>query len=328
MLEGMKVIEVAYYYPAPYCCKILADLGAEVIKIEPPQGDPMRYRKEIFANFNYNKKILRMDLKKEEDLKRFYDLVKDADVIVEGFRVGVAKKLKIDYQTLKAVNPSIIYCSITGFGQRGAAKPVHDINILSLSGVCSVTGLKFNKPEDPNVQLSDFASSVFATISILAAYIHKLRTGEGKYIDVSMFNSALAAIPLHVASVGNGKGNIKDFVSNPGYRIYKAKDGYVSIGILDEPRFWKEFCKVIELDYGDISFDERIKRDEEISKQIAEKFKELTVDQIEELLKDLPCGVVKDLEEALKDSEIIKEISFENERYIVIGFPVRFESLS
>ncbi len=196
---------------------------------------------------------------------------------------------------------------------------------MSLSGVCSVTGLKFGKPEDPNVQLSDFASSVFAAISILSAYIHKLRTGEGKYIDVSMFNSALAAIPLHVASVGNGKGIIEDFISNPGYRIYKAKDGYVSIGILDEPKFWKEFCRAIGLDYEDISFDERIRKDEEISKRIAEKFRELKVSQIEELLKNLPCGIVKDLEDVLESSEIIEDISFENEQFKVIKFPVRFE---
>ena len=324
MLDGMRVVEVAYYYPAPYCCKILADLGAEVIKIEPPQGDPMRYRKEIFANFNYNKKIVKMDLKKEEDLKRFYDLVRESDVVVEGFRVGVAKKLKIDYQTLRAINPSIIYCSITGFGQKNAAKPVHDINVLSLAGVCSITGLKFGKPEDPNVQLSDFASSVFAAISILAAYVHKLRTGEGRYIDVSMFNSALAAIPLHVASFGNGKGVIKDFISNPGYRIYKAKDGYVSIGILDEPKFWSEFCRALGLDYGDLSFDERIRRDEEISEKIANRLRELRVEEIEELLGDIPCGVVKNLEEVLENSEIIEEVSFEGDRYKVMKFPVRF----
>ncbi len=326
MLSGMKVVEVAYYYPAPYCCKILADLGAEVIKVEPPQGDPMRYKKEIFANLNHNKKIIRLNLKDDGDRERFYEIVKVCDVVIEGFRVGVARKLGIDYQTLKKINPSIIYCSVSGFGQDKKDRPVHDINILSLTGICEITGLKLGKAEDPNVQLSDFASSMFAAISILSAYVRKLKTNKGTFIDLSMFNSALASIPLHVASVANGYSIIEDFVSNPGYAIYEAKDGYVSIGILDEPKFWERFCDLMNLDFGKLSFDERIKREKEIRAKIAEKFKNLKISQIEELFGDsIPYSVVRSLEDVLKDSEILRDVIFEGESFKVIKFPAKFK---
>ncbi len=326
MLSGMKVIEIAYYYPAPYCCKILADLGAEVIKVEPPQGDPMRYIREIFANFNHNKKIIKIDLKNENGRRDFYEIVKQADVVVEGFRVGVAKKLGIDYETLKKINPGIIYCSITGFGQKAKDLPVHDINILSLAGICSITGLKFKKPEDPNVQLSDFASSMFAAISILSAYINKLKTGKGVFIDLSMFNSALAAVPLHVASVANGKGEIPDFISNPAYAIYKLKNGYISLGILDEPKFWNKLCEALNLDYKNISFNERLRRNEEISEKIAKKLEEREIEEIENLFgNEIPYGVVKSLKSALEDSEILRDANFEGKNYKVIKFPAKFE---
>ena len=181
MLEGIKVVEIAYFYPGPYCTQLLAELGAEVIKIEPPSGDPMRYNKAIFAALNRNKRSLFLDLKREEGKEKFFEVVKNADVVVEGFRPGVAKKLGIDYESVKKINQSIIYCSISGFGQNSSLKdvPVHDINIMSFAGVCKITGLKFDKPMDPNVQLSDYASAMFATISVLAALIRRIKNGEG-----------------------------------------------------------------------------------------------------------------------------------------------------
>ncbi|WP_290900241.1 CaiB/BaiF CoA-transferase family protein [Ferroglobus sp.] len=321
MLEGMKVIELAYFYPGPYCTQILAELGAEVVKIEPPSGDPMRYRSEIFAALNRNKKSVVLNLKEKEDLERFYELVKKSDVIVEGFRPGIAKKLGVDYESVREINSGIIYCSISGLGQE-VSKPVHDINVLSLTGICFIAGKKFEKPIDPNVQLSDFASAVFAVISILAAYVRKIKTGEGCYIDLSMLDSALAAIPLHSARLLNGMDVAEDFVANPGYDIYEAKDGFVSVGILDEPHFWKEFCERLGLEYGDVSFDERLERAEEVRGRIAEKIGNKKVEELEKMLENVPFAAVKELP---GNREIICEAKYDR-TYRVVGFPAKFSN--
>ncbi|ADC65380.1 L-carnitine dehydratase/bile acid-inducible protein F [Ferroglobus placidus DSM 10642] len=320
MLEGMRVVELAYFYPAPYCTQILAELGAEGIKIEPPSGDPMRYRSEIFAALNRNKKSLVLNLKDEKDLSKFYEIVGKSDVVVEGFRPGVAKKLGVDYESVKKVNPGIIYCSIPGL--RGVNKPVHDINVLSLAGICLIAGKKFGKPIDPNVQLSDFASAVFAAISILAAYVRKIKTGEGCYINLSMLDAALASVPLHSARLLNGMDVAEDFVSNPGYDVYEAKNGYVSVGILDEKHFWKEFCEKLGLEYGDLSFEERIKRADEIRKRISEVLKDKSVEELEGILENVPFSAVRNFP---KESEIFCEAEYDK-KYRVVGFPATFSN--
>ncbi|WP_456478100.1 CaiB/BaiF CoA transferase family protein [Geoglobus ahangari] len=327
MLEGMLVVELAYYYPGPYCCKILSELGANVIKVEPPSGDPMRYREDIYLGMNAGKEVRVLDLKKSEDRKKLYEIVEDADVFVEGFRPGVAERLGVDYKTLKEINDGLIYCSITGFGQKSEMKrPVHDINILSLSGVCEVSGLLRNMPSDPNVQLSDFASAVTAVIAILSAYIRKLKTGKGAYIDVSMYDSALFAIPLHFLNTANGNEHLTEFYSNPGYKIYRARDCYVSLGILDEPKFWKILCERLGLgEYGDVSFVERLRRSNEIERKISEKISELRKTDLESIFKeDIPYGIVNDLKSVSTQSRLVRRTLFMDRDVKTVSFPAIF----
>ena len=326
MLEDMVVLELAYYYPGPYCCRILGELGAEVIKVEPPSGDPMRYRPEIFASLNKGKRIVRLNLKSDEGREEFYRLAERADVIVEGFRPGVARRLGVDYESVREVNDAIIYCSITGFGQGSdLTRPVHDINVLAMAGICELTGLIAGRPADPNVQLSDFSSSIFAVISILAAYIRRLRTGEGAYIDLSMFDSALAAVPLHTSAMLNTGRHMDDFSRNPGYRIYRAKDCYVSLGILDEPYFWDEMCRLLGLDFEGMSFEERLERWREVENAIAERISSMSGDEVKEVLGErIPYGIVENLESAAKRSWMMEEFEFEGNRYRALKFPARF----
>ncbi len=321
MLEGMRVLELAYFYPGPYCTQILAELGAEVIKIEPPTGDPMRYRSEMFAALNRNKKSVVLNLKEEEDRNKFYDLASKSDVVVEGFRPGVARRLGVDYESVKKVNPSIIYCSISGLGQK-ESRPVHDINVVGLAGICHVSGKRIGKPVDPNVQLSDFASAMFSAISILAAYVRKLKTGEGCYIDLSMLDSALASIPLHTSRILNGMSVAEDFVTNPGYDIYRARDGYVSVGILDEDHFWKLFCEKLGLERENLSFEERIRMCDELRREIAEKIGKMSVKELETLLKDVPFAAVREVPEV---DEIVCE-AYYDKVYKVVGFPAKFSN--
>ncbi|NOY11791.1 MAG: CoA transferase [Archaeoglobi archaeon] len=325
MLEGMLVVELAYYYPGPYCCRILRDLGADVVKVEPPAGDPMRYRPEIFAVLNRGKRIVKLNLKEDGDREEFYRLAEKADVIVEGFRPGVARRLGVDYERISEINEGIVYCSITGFGQNSRfTRPVHDINVLAMAGVCEVAGMAGGEPSDPNVQLSDFSSAVFAAITILSAYVRKLRTGKGAYIDLSMFDSALASIPLHTSAILNSGEYMRDFSENPGYRIYRAKDCYVSLGILDEPQFWDEMCRALGLDFTGMSFEERLKRSGEIEAAISARFAEMDREDIERAFGErIPYGIVESLGDVAEKSWMLEEFEFEGKRFRGLRFPAR-----
>lgn len=326
MLEGMLVVELAYYYPGPYCCRILRDLGAEVIKVESPEGDPMRYRPEIFASLNRGKRIVKLNLKEDRGREEFYRLAENADVIVEGFRPGVARRLGVDYERISEINEGIIYCSITGFGQNSRfTRPVHDINVLAMAGICEISGLLTGRPVDPNVQLSDFSSAVFAAISIIAAYVQKLKTGKGTYIDLSMFDSALASVPLHTSAILNAGEHMRDFGGNPGYRIYRARDCYVSLGILDEPRFWDEMCRALRLEFEGMSFEERLERAEEVERAIADRVSMMGREEIERAFGErIPYGIVEGLGDVLERSWMLEDFEFEGERYKALRFPARF----
>jgi crotonobetainyl-CoA:carnitine CoA-transferase CaiB-like acyl-CoA transferase len=333
MLDGIRVIEVAPFYPGPFCTQILAEHGADVIKVEPPSGDPMRFNTVLFSVMNRNKKSVVLDLKKPEDLKRFMSLAKEADVIVEGFRPGVAKKLGIDYDSVRKVNKDIIYCSISGFGQDSEFSdiPVHDINLLSMNGVCTVSGLKDGVPKDPNVQLADFSSAMFAVVSIVMALFRREKTGEGEYIDVSMFDSSLAAIPLHTAAYLNNLGSLPYFISNPGYEVYKTKDGYVSIGMLDEPHFWNNLCRSLGLEeYLDLEFSKRLEESEEIREKIAEKISGFTNEEIFETFRkgNLPFGLVFDVKTGSKISEKrgILCRGYSDREFTAVGYPVVYRN--
>ncbi len=328
-LKGVKVVEVAMFYPGPFCARILSLLGAEVIKIEPPQGDPGRAFSAAFAAFNHGKKLIRLNLKNENELKRFYEIVKDADIIIEGFRPGVAKRLKIDYETVKAFNPGIIYCSISAFGQNSKLKewPAHDLNILGLAGVleASCRGMFV----DPNVQLADFSSAVYATILILSALYDRAKTGKGRYIDVSMFHSAIFSIPLHSSSLINEGTILPVFSSNPVYDVYDTKDGKITIGIITEEKFWRGLCQALGLDY-DISLLETFDRYDEVKRSIQEKVKEMTTEEVVRILRsvDAPVFPVLSLKNYEKIEEfvgekLVEEVEVEGEKAKIVKPPFR-----
>lgn len=327
MLEGVKVLELASFYPAPFCTQLLAMLGAEVIKIEPPSGDPARIFEPIYVTMNRGKKSLFLNLKSEEDRKKFFELVKDTDVIVEGYRPGVAKRLGIDYESVCKVNPSIIYCSISAFGQKSKLRtlPAHDINILALAGILEVSG--FGKPREPNVQLADFSSSMFATVLILAALIERNKSGKGRYIDISMFRSAIFAIPLHSTPLINGMDILQSFSSNPAYGIYRTSDGYITLGIIAEEHFWRRLCEALELD-DKISLLESFEKYEDLKNLIQKKLENMTTQKaLDVLLKaDVPVAEVKSLKNVEEIGEIVgeklvEEVEFHGRKYKLIRPP-------
>ncbi|MEM1578388.1 MAG: CaiB/BaiF CoA-transferase family protein [Archaeoglobaceae archaeon] len=310
-----KVVEVAFYYPAPFCTRILATLGAEVIKIEPPAGEPARTLGEIFAVFNLGKKILQLDLKTNEGREKFMELVEKADVVVEGLRPGTAKKLGIDYEAVSKVNPGIIYCSISAFGQKTKLSkfPAHDINILGLTGILQICGK--GSPYEPNLQFADLSSSLMAVIAILSALIERERTGVGKRIDISMLHSAIFSVPVQVTSILNGFGLLPALARNPGYGIYRTQDGFITLGIVAEEHFWQRLCSALEI--RNTNLFEAISNFEIVRKEIEEKIASMRTKEAIEKLRSLDIPVfevlsleeIEELEEMLGE-KIVREVEF------------------
>ena len=260
-LQDIRVLDMSRLLPGPFCTRLFADMGADVIKIEEPvKGDYSRDfvpRRGDFAcwfmEVNRNKKSVALDLKNEEDRRLFLELAKTAQVVVESYRPGVMKKLGVDFETVKQVNPKIVYCSITGYGKQGplVKQADHDIGYQSLAGLISLSGEKDGKPSIPGVLAAAMQASAMAGMSILAALHHAEQTGEGQEISLSLFDTCLALVPgVSATYFGNGfvnmRGNNWLSGANPNYNVYRTKDGrYMSVGCLEE-KFWKNLCGVLE----------------------------------------------------------------------------------
>lgn len=202
-LEGIKIVDLSNFLPGPFCSVTLADLGAQVVKIEPPTGDPMRaYDQGVFDAVNHNKSTVSIDLKTPEGVARVHELVAECDVFIEGFRPGVADRLGVGYDALTQINPALIYCSISGYGQFGdrAQQPGHDINYLAHSGVLSLRGQLDDQPKRAGIPVGDLAAAMYSTVAILAALRERDRTGEGSRLDVAIRDSLLSWIVTRVGT--------------------------------------------------------------------------------------------------------------------------------
>jgi crotonobetainyl-CoA:carnitine CoA-transferase CaiB-like acyl-CoA transferase len=260
-LEGIRILDLTRLLPGPFCTMMLADLGAEVLKIEEPNyGDPARnipprVKEEgsLFLTVNRNKKSVTLNLKDPRGVDAFLKLAATADVIIEGFRPGVVDRLGIGYKSTSAVNPKIIYCSLTGYGQTGpmAKRSGHDINYIGLGGALGYTVDAKGTPVIPAVQIADLGGGMVAAIAILSAVIARSRTEKGQYIDVSMLDSTISMLPFMASNffaLGNVETGIHTQLTGqyPFYSVYKTKDAkYLSLGAL-EPKFWQNFCNAID----------------------------------------------------------------------------------
>ena len=260
-LQGVRVLDLSRLLPGPFCTRMFADMGADVIKIEEPvKGD---YAREFvprrgdfacwFMEVNRNKRSVALDLKQETDKNVFLEMVRQVDVVVESFRPGVLKKLGIDFATVSQINPKIVYCSISGYGTKGplVQQADHDIGYQSLAGLVSLSGKRYGRPAIPGVLIADMQASAMAGMSILAALHHAEKTGEGQEISISLFDTCLALVPgVSATYFGNGFVNVRgnNWLSggNPNYNIYQTEDGrYVSVGCLEE-KFWANLCNRLE----------------------------------------------------------------------------------
>ncbi len=318
-LEGVLVLDLTRLLPGPYCSMILADLGARVIKIEPPpHGDYMReFEPKLKKNsafyyaVNRNKESISLNLKDEQDREILLKLVRNAHVVMEGFRPGVMEKLGVGYNRLKRENPALVYCSITGFGQTGPNKdkPGHDINLIAIGGVLDQIGLKEGPPVVPAIQLADLTSAFWAAIGILAAVIKARNTGEGSFVDVAMMDSVLSWLPTHIvqqSAMGTAPSRGDFFLSGgaPCYRVYETSDSrYVVLGALEE-KFWSIFCKAVKRDdLLPYQFSEDPKVVEEIegifrSKSLAEWV------ELSNKTKDLLISPVNSVKDVMEDPQV------------------------
>ena len=287
LLKELKMLDLSRLLPGPYCSLLLADLGMEVLKIEDSeQGDYMRRmgpsRKEDSAYFlalNRNKKSMILNLKMKEGREIFYKLIDTYDILLEGFRPGVMDRLGIGYQELKKRNPRIILCSLSGYGQDGPYKERsgHDINYIGLGGILELTGSKEGDPIIPGTQIADIGGGgMMAAIAILAAIVHREKTGEGQYLDVAMHDSVISWLSIHAGKYFMDKelpkrGEMHLSGRYACYQVYPAKDGrHISLGAL-EPKFWKNFCEAIGRE--DLILKQFIEGKERV--QIIEEIREL-----------------------------------------------------
>jgi crotonobetainyl-CoA:carnitine CoA-transferase CaiB-like acyl-CoA transferase len=308
-LEGLKVLDLSRFLPGPYCTMLLADLGADVIMIEQKSGSSLGGRRIEFYIFR-NKRSIHLDLKNDRGRQLFYRLANTSDVIVEGFRPGVAEKLGIDYLSIKKVNKRMIYCSISGFGQSGPYRNRvgHDINYIALAGLLSVTGRKGQSPGIPGTQLGDIGGGILGAFSILAALLAREKTGEGQYIDISMLDSTVALNPVsYFEYFLRGKvfcqGGYRLLGSSPCYNIYETKDGkYITIGAL-EPKFWANLCKILGRE--DL-IEKQNDGSDEVFNDLQQIFRSKTQAQWNELLglKEVCYAPVLNLQEATEDPQI------------------------
>ena len=267
-LEGVRILELGQIIAGTYGCQVLSDLGAEVIKIETPNGDlgripsvaPYRGLSGLFLTFNRNKQSVVINLKNAAGRELFYDLVKVSDVVLDNFRPGVLERLKIDYPTLSEINPRIIQCSVTGFGGEGeyADYPALDLNIQAISGHMAITGEPGRPPVRVGIPLADISGGIYSAKGILAALYDRERTGKGRYIEVSMFDNMLHLMTyigtmwLTAGVVPQPPGSAHDY-SVP-WQAFATSDGYIVVATRQED-FWRKLCTI--LDHPDLATDPR-----------------------------------------------------------------------
>jgi len=264
-LSGLRVLDLSIWRPGPYATSLLVALGADVLKVEPPGGDPMRNFPDLFAAVNAGKRSLELDLKSPGNLARALQLADEADVLVEGFRPGVMTRLGLDAATVRARNPALVYCSITGFGQEGvrAARPGHDVNYQAWAGSLAPDGGTAVLPPLP---IADLASGLTAAFGICASVLGRTTSGEGTHLDISMTD----VLSTWTGPSGSGTGQEGGGDAVPGYGLFATADGgQVALGVVDEPHFWSALCRELGLDdVSELDFAARRGRGDELQKAI------------------------------------------------------------
>ena len=352
-LEDIRVIDLSWQGPGPYCTMMLADLGADVIRVQEPGlsgrraasaakeetlpgNDP---KMVAYIAHERNKRSMTLNLKHEEAKEAFYKLVRVSDVVVEGYRPGVVKRLQIDYETLKNINPRLVYCSISGYGQDGPYAKIagHDINYIALAGTLGIIGEKGKTPAIPLNLVADYgAGGMQAAFGILAALHARETTGKGQYVDISLADGVLSLLAEVISSyfitgITPRRGEMLLNGGVPHYNVYQTKDGkYLSIGCL-EPWLYENLCRTLGREDFILHQNTEGEKREEIFRTFREIFQGRTRDEWFDFLKDkdVCVGKVYDFEEIfddpqLKHREMIVEVTHPlGGKIKQVGIPVK-----
>ncbi|HBZ44237.1 MAG TPA: CoA transferase [Maritimibacter sp.] len=328
-LEGLKVVELARILAGPWAGQALADLGADVIKVESPDGDDTRKwgppwierngdrSAAYFYAANRGKDSIAVDFRTPEGQARVRDLVADADIVIENFKVGGLAKYGLDYGSLAALNPRLIYCSITGFGQTGprAQAPGYDFMVQGLSGLMSITGDAAGQPTKVGVAVTDIVSGLYAGIGILAAVEQRHRTGRGQMVDISLLDCATALLANQAMNylttgespqrMGNAHPNLTP------YDVFPVSDGHVIIAVGNDRQFGA-LCSVLGL--NDMATDprfsknsERVANRETMFRHLSDQTQLWSRDDLLTALTDVtvPCGPINEIADTFADPQIV-----------------------
>jgi CoA:oxalate CoA-transferase len=347
-LANLKILDLTRFVAGPFCTQLLADMGAEVIKIESPdRGDEARYQGAVvkgeswyFVGMNRNKKSLTLDLKKEEGKEIFRRLSKEADVVLENFRPGVMRKFGFDFPNLSKINPRIIYCGISGFGKDGpyAERPAFDFISQGLSGFMSITGFPDREPVRTGIPISDSLAGIYAAFGILAAVIAREKTGRGQEVQTSLVDSVVSVLSyLSAEYLAWGKTPRRFGNDHPvlcPYGTFEAADGYINIAPSGE-HMWERLAQSLGL--NDLTRDPRFQTNElrlqnrqELNRRVNEITSKRTMGEwIEFLNKEgVPCGPINTIAQALEDPQIrhqkmVLEVEQPTGKMRILGFPVK-----
>ena len=325
-LEGIRVLDLSRALAGPYCTMMLADMGAEVIKLEMPgRGDDSRSwgppfvegESAYFMSINRNKKSITLNMKSDKSTEIIHKLIKQSDVLVENFRPGAMERLGLDYERVKEMNPRIIYCSISGFGQDGPYRmlPGFDQVLQGMGGLMSITGELGGPPIKVGVAIADISGGMFASNGIVVALYNREKTGKGQMVDVSLLDSQVAWLTYRAGAyfasgevpqpMGSGHPVIVP------YQAFKAKDVYVNIAVGND-QLWERFCKAVGLEnvMNDPKFATNAKRVEN-REEIVDIISDLIVTKNgEEWLKILtdagiPCGPIYTVDKIFADPQVL-----------------------
>lgn len=324
LLEGIRVLDLSRVLAGPYCTMMLADYGADIIKIEPPEvGDDSRAfgpfvgkESAYFMSLNRNKRSITLNFKREQERELFKELVKYADVVVENYRPGTMEKFGLSYEELKQINPKIIYAACSGFGHTGPYrdKPAYDIIVQAMGGIMSITGPENGDPTRVGASVGDVMAGMFTAYGVMMALFHRERTGEGQKVDVGMLDCQVAvlenAIARYVTSgivpgpLGNRHPSITPFSS------FTAQDGYIIVGAGND-RLWERLCNILGLSdlVKDPRFDtnaHRTNNAKELAVILNEIFKTKTINDWLSMLEEagLPCEPINTIDRIVNDPHV------------------------
>jgi CoA:oxalate CoA-transferase len=350
-LQGIRVIDLTRILAGPYCTMVLADLGADVVKVEPPGGDQARRNGPFvpakdaggqeygtyFMSINRGKRSIVIDLKQSEGHALLLDLVRDADVLIENFRPGTMENLGLSYETVKAVNPKIIMVDISGFGQTGpyTKRAALDVIVQAMGGMLSITGEPGGGPVRPGVSMGDITAALFSTVAVLAAIVERDRSGEGQRVDMSMLDCQAAILEnplMRYFAVGEMPERIgtRHPIVTP-VQALKTKDGYVAVAVSDGPSgHWGTFCReigrpeMLDDDRFSIGWD-RTQHYDELIPVLEEALAQRTTAEWVDALggQGVPVGPVQDIAQVAADPQLNQRNMFVEMEHPGIG-PVTF----